>query len=107
MLQNVVLVIVLVVSVWAHVWLYLWMKFKMDEGAIMRCLKDHHQECSEQKGLASTDAEAITQDINTNVLDIETIAGMTGMKPSHVSKVCLRSKSISESAEGFYCQGSD
>lgn len=78
-MQNIVLAIVITVSIWAHVWLYLWMKFKMDEGAITRCLKDAESNLTGQE---------ISDLINMNI--------------DRVRKVCVKSKEVDQGADETY-----
>ena len=78
MTQNVVLVIVICVSVGAHVWLYWWMKFKMDEGAITRCLKD-----------------------SDSSLTSKVISSRVSMNVERVERLCNKSQEIRRDGENF------
>ena len=77
--QKVILGVVILISLCAHIWLYRWMKFKMDEGAIIRYLKDA-QEIQEIK----QDRQIPFEDIALNIsMDLE-----------RVKTVCAKSKEL-------------
>jgi hypothetical protein len=84
--QKIILVIVILASVWAHIWLFLWMRFKMDEGLVLRCLKDL-MEVGEQRQAYS----------------LQALVDASQLKSERIEKVCLRSQEIelSDSAH-FY-----
>lgn len=71
--DMVVIGLVVIVTVAAHVWIYLWVKFKIDEGAILRLL--------EESGKGAVLASAV-------------IAAHTDIKAGRVAAVCGRSKGI-------------
>ena len=71
--DMVVIGLVVVVTVAAHIWIYLWVKFKIDEGAILRLLEES------EKGA---------------VLASAVIAAHTNIKPGRVAAVCGKSKGI-------------
>lgn len=71
--DMVVIGLVVIVTVAAHVWIYLWVKFKIDEGAILRLL--------EESGKGAVLASAV-------------IAAQTNIKPGRVAAVCGKSKGI-------------
>lgn len=77
--QKIILVIVILVSIWAHAWLFLWMRFKMDEGLVLRCLKD----------LNEASEHAIKQ-----AYSLQAIVDASELKAERVEKVCIRSKEI-------------
>ena len=79
MAQNIVLALVIIVSLWAHLWLYLWIRFKMDEGAVLRCLVD-----------------------SPSQLSSEAIAELAKMKHDRVVKVCQKSKEICQDGELYF-----
>tara|TARA_B100001063_G_C16710652_1_gene527815 strand:+ start:451 stop:732 length:282 start_codon:yes stop_codon:yes gene_type:complete len=59
--QKIILACVIIISLIAHVWIYRWIKFKMDEGAILRHLKDLELECLHNQSVSTADniSEAI------------------------------------------------
>jgi hypothetical protein len=69
----VVIGLVVIVTVAAHIWIYLWVKFKIDEGAILRLL--------EESGKGAVLASAV-------------IASHINIKPGRVAAVCGKSKGI-------------
>jgi hypothetical protein len=77
-LENGVLVLVIVVSLAAHVYLAKWVKFKIDEGVIVKCLEDAALACADRY----LTTVCIATEINLSV--------------KRVALVCERSKLISE-----------
>ncbi len=77
MVDMVVIGLVVIVTVAAHVWIYLWVKFKIDEGAILRLFEES------EKGVALASA---------------VISSHSNIKPGRVAAVCGKSKGIVSSA---------
>jgi hypothetical protein len=76
-LENGVLVLVIVVSLAAHVYLAKWVKFKIDEGVIVKCLDDAALACADRH-------------LTTVCIAIE-----VNLSVKRVALVCERSKLIS------------
>ena len=69
---NIVIATVVCVVIAAHVALFRWVKFKMDEGAILKFLQEEESKfCS-----------------------VQTICSSTGITTGRVATVCSKSKSI-------------
>lgn len=79
MSAKIIIALVVIVSLAAHYWLYRWVKFKIDEGVILKCLED-----------AKTAANAAH-------LSSESIAQQTQMKPQRIKQVCQQSPKIQPS----------
>jgi len=71
--DMVVIGLVVIVTIAAHIWIYLWVKFKIDEGAILRLFEES------EKGA---------------VLASGVISSHTNIKPGRVAVVCGKSKGI-------------
>ena len=72
--DKVVIGIVVIVAVIAHLWLYKWIRFKIDEGVILKYLEDFDDQ-------AYPDLDVIASNIN--------------IKKERVSIVCKKSKKFS------------
>jgi len=75
-----VIALVVIIVVIAHGWLFLWVKFKMDEGAILKFIQD----------TAPTDEQANGQ----LSVSSEIIATHTSIARDRVSLVCRKSRHI-------------
>jgi hypothetical protein len=75
--DKILLGIVVAVVLGAHLWLFLWIKFKVEEGSIIKSLK-------EEKDKNSSSEEMISLD--------------TGIAVNRVVTVCTKSKLIKSSA---------
>lgn len=73
-MQHVVLIIVIIVSIWAHVWMLLFMRFKIDEGCILRYLNDH-----------------FTQN---EVCEVSAVSQAISLSTARVAKASIKSKAI-------------
>lgn len=76
MFEIVVIALVVIITVIAHVWLYRWVKFKMDEGVLLK----HLQDC-----LAAGEL----------LLSTKQLASATRLADGRVVHVCERSLKIS------------
>lgn len=74
--EKIIIAVVVIVSLAAHYWLYRWVKFKIDEGVILKCLED-----------AKTAADPAQ-------LSSQAIAGQTQMKLQRVALICQQSPKI-------------
>lgn len=79
MSAKIIIALVVIVSLAAHYWLYRWVKFKIDEGVILKCLEDA-KTASGQAQLSS-----------------QSIALQTQMKPQRINQVCQKSPKIQPS----------
>ncbi|MGX5218791.1 MULTISPECIES: hypothetical protein [Pseudomonas] len=79
MSEKIIIALVVIVSLAAHYWLYRWVKFKIDEGVILKCLED---------------AKAAS---GQGQLDSPSIARQTQMKPQRIAQVCRQSPRIQSS----------
>lgn len=68
-----IITIVVVVVLGAHGWLFLWIKFKIDEGSIIKFLKEHEDK---------------------NGSDVEAISLNASIAAARVARVCTKSKAI-------------
>jgi hypothetical protein len=73
-----IIAIVVIVAVIAHGWLYVWVKFKIDEGAILKYLQD-----------SETPDEQL-------MMNSETISSALNIIQKRVSSVCGKSSHIEE-----------
>lgn len=73
---KVIIAIVVIVALIGHYWLYKWIKFKIDEGVVLKYLRD--------STAAHTHATFSSEDIAASVL----------MTQERVTAVCARSKEI-------------
>lgn len=80
--QKIILACVIVISLIAHVWIYRWIKFKMDEGAVIRYLKDIKVE-------------------DNSARKVTTVAQLINMSAPRVESVC--DKSLEIYLEGESC----
>ena len=80
-MEYTVLALVVIVTIAAHVWIYRWVRFKMDEGVVLRELRD--------AGPAPDDCGQST----------EAIARRADLRPARVGAVCRRSKDIVEAGQ--------
>jgi hypothetical protein len=78
MLEYIVLALVVVMVIAAHIWLYRWVKFKIDEGTILKFLE-------ETKDYPCSSSEAIS--------------AKTGIAVARVSAVSSKSNSIRKDAK--------
>ncbi|WP_339487115.1 hypothetical protein [Pseudomonas sp. EL_65y_Pfl2_R95] len=78
--EKIIIALVVVVTLAAHYWLYRWVKFKIDEGVVLKCLGD----ATSQGSAAPLSTQAIAQ--------------QTQVKLQRVAKVCQRSPKIQRSA---------
>jgi hypothetical protein len=74
MKEYIVIALVVVVVIAAHVWLYKWVKFKIDEGVILKFLQ--------QEGIKYFSTQAISSS--------------TKITTGRVSTVCSKSKAIKQ-----------
>lgn len=75
-----IIAIVVVVVIIAHGWLYVWVRFKIDEGAVLKCLQDSK---------------------NTNeqlVMSSEVMSSQLNIPQNRVSRVCEKSHRIEASS---------
>lgn len=77
--QKIILAAIIIVSLIAHIWIYRWIKFKMDEGAVLRYLKDLPQTNSSEK---------------THINMPSKVAELITMRESRVIAVCEKSADI-------------
>ena len=77
MKDQIVIAIVVALVLGAHVWLFMWIKFKIDEGTIIKFLK----ELDDKSGSS-----------------VETIAASTSIAQDRVAAVCTNSKIIKRHA---------
>lgn len=84
--QKIILACVIIISLIAHVWIYRWIKFKMDEGAILRYLND----------LSSEELP-----IKTHLCTTEKISETLAMKHARIVFVCEKSKDITFKDDAF------
>lgn len=77
--EKIIIAIIVVVTLAAHYWLYRWVKFKVDEGVVLKCLED---------------AKAVSVD---SALSSETIAQQSEIKLARVALVCQQSAKIQRS----------
>ncbi|MEH6558378.1 MAG: hypothetical protein V7459_07820 [Oceanicoccus sp.] len=78
MFDYLIIAIVVIVVISAHGWLYLWVKFKLDEGSILKYLQD---------------SKASDEQL---VMDSETISSTLNISQKRVSSVCGKSSHIEE-----------
>lgn len=71
--DRIIIGVIVTIAIFAHLWLFKWIKFKIDEGTILKCLQE-----SDVYGVHST----------------ESIAANTNMSLARVSSVCRKSKVI-------------
>ncbi|MFI8481264.1 hypothetical protein ACIGCM_11910 [Pseudomonas sp. NPDC078700] len=81
MTEKIIIAVVVIVTLAAHYWLYRWVKFKMDEGVILKCLEDAKT--------VSTEA----------ALSSQSIAQQTQLKPQRVALICQQSPKIKRATE--------
>lgn len=81
MSEEIIIAVVVIVSLAAHYWLYRWVKFKIDEGVVLKCLED----------AKTASGEAY--------LSSQSIAQHTQMKLQRVAMVCQQSPKIQPSPE--------
>ncbi|ARU87956.1 hypothetical protein [Pseudomonas sp. M30-35] len=79
MSEKIIIAVVVIVSLAAHYWLYRWVKFKIDEGVVLKCLED---------------AKTTSGDAH---LSSQSIAQHTQMKLQRVATVCQQSPKIQHS----------
>jgi hypothetical protein len=77
--QKIILAIVIFVSLLAHVWIYRWIKFKMDEGAVLRYLKDLPTQ---------------NKTSNSHGITTEIVSSALTMREARVKAVCEKSAEI-------------
>lgn len=74
--DKIIIAIVVVVVLGAHVWLFMWIKFKIDEGTVVKFLKG----------------------LEANSSSLEAIASNTSIAQDRVATVCGKSKLIKRHA---------
>ncbi len=79
MQDKIIIGFVVVVVLGAHAWLFLWIKFKIDEGAIIKFLKESEDE---------------------NCGSVEKMATATAIPVARVASICTKSKAIKKQALG-------
>ncbi len=79
--DKLIIAIVVLVAVAAHWWLWRWVRFKIDEGLIIK-----------QLGAGDTSSSDLAADI----------AARTDLKPARVVAVCKQSSAIREDGKGVW-----
>ncbi|MGI9290180.1 MAG: hypothetical protein ACR2QG_02760 [Gammaproteobacteria bacterium] len=77
-MNNIVLTAVIIIILIAHLAIYLWVRFKVDEGVILKHLQD--------------------QEAQSNT--IEAVASATGIKPKRLAGICRRSQGLGRTESG-------
>lgn len=72
---KLVIGLVVIIVVVAHIWLYLWVRFKIDEGVLLKCLREN---------------AAVTSATKSN------LAAHASLGQRRVASVCVRSKLIEQ-----------
>ena len=82
--EKILIGIIVVVFLGAHLWLFLWIKFRVEEGSIIKSLKE-------------------VKDVNCS--NEETISLDTGIAVNRVITICTKSKIIKRNAmeKGSWC----
>jgi len=75
--EKLVIAAVVIVTIAAHVWLYRWVKYKIDEGLILKFLQDSEPGCG-------------------NPLGFDLISTATRLTARRVEAVCARSQAIQQ-----------